>query len=158
MPLKEVHIYSDGACKGNPGPGGYGAILQYKQHRKELSGGFANTTNNRMELFAAIIGLEALTEPCIVRLYSDSRYLVNAFNEGWLKNWQKRNWRKNDKSSVLNQDLWERLLKAAQPHQLKLHWVKGHATNQMNNCCDEMASKAAAKINLPEDHGFVIRQ
>ncbi len=148
MAMKEVHIYSDGACKGNPGPGGYGTILKYKQHSKELSGGFANTTNNRMELFAAIAGLEELTEPCLVQLYSDSRYLVNAFNKGWLKSWQARNWRKRDKSAVLNQDLWQRLLKAAEPHQLKLHWVKGHANNPLNNRCDELASKAAKAVRL----------
>ena len=152
--MKEVHIYTDGACKGNPGPGGYGVILIYKQHRKELSGGFARTTNNRMEIFAAIAGLEALKEPCQVQLYFDSRYLVYAFTKGWLKNWQAHHWRKSDKTSVLNQDLWQRLLKAAEPHQLELHWVKGHASNPMNNRCDELAQKAATEKNLPEDTGF----
>lgn len=154
MPLKEVDIYSDGACKGNPGPGGYGVILKYKQHRKELAGGFIKTTNNRMELFAAIAGLEALNEPCLVHLYSDSKYLVNAFNEGWLKSWQGHHWRKKDKTSVLNQDLWQRLLIAAAPHQLKLHWVKGHANNPMNNRCDELAQNAATEKKLPPDAGF----
>lgn len=155
MPLKEVHIYTDGACKGNPGPGGYGVILKYKEHRKELSGGFARTTNNRMEIFAAITGLEALNEPCLVQLYSDSKYLVHAFTKGWLKSWQTHGWRKSDKTSVLNQDIWQRLLKAAEPHQLELHWVKGHANNPMNNRCDELATSAASGNMLPPDPGFV---
>ncbi|MFA6928915.1 MAG: ribonuclease HI [Lentisphaeria bacterium] len=154
MLLKEVDIFTDGACRGNPGPGGYGVILEYQQYRKELSGGFARTTNNRMELFAAIVGLEALKEPCQVKLYSDSKYLVHAFQKGWLTNWQARGWRKSDKSPVLNQDLWIRLLKAEAPHTLSLHWVKGHAQNPRNNRCDELAGKAAAAKSLPEDPGF----
>lgn len=154
MPLKEVDIFTDGACRGNPGPGGYGVILEYQQHQKELSGGFARTTNNRMELFAAIVGLEALKQPCRVKLYSDSKYLVHAFQKGWLTNWQARGWRKSDKSPVLNQDLWIRLLKAGAPHTLSLHWVKGHAQNPMNNRCDELAGKAADAKTLAKDPGF----
>ena len=150
--IKEVEIYTDGACSGNPGPGGYGAILRYCGHELEISGGFRRTTNNRMELFAAIVALEALTEPCKVRLFSDSSYLVNAIEKHWLTMWQKNNWRKRDKNPVMNEDLWKRFLRASSPHQLEMIWVKGHSSNELNNRCDTIAVAAAAKRNaLPQD-------
>ena len=137
--MKTVTLYTDGACSGNPGPGGWGAILSYNGVEKELSGGEANTTNNRMELTAVIRGLEALKEPCIVELYSDSKYVIDALEKGWAKSWQAKNWRKADKKPALNPDLWERLLELTDIHTLSYHWIKGHADNPKNNRCDEMA-------------------
>ena len=137
--MKTVTLYTDGACSGNPGPGGWGAILAYNGHQKELSGGEANTTNNRMELTAVIRGLQALKEPCIVELYSDSRYVIDALQKGWAWGWKKKNWVKSDKKPALNPDLWEILLALTQRHEMRYHWVKGHAENPMNNRCDEMA-------------------
>ena len=137
--MKTVTIYTDGACSGNPGPGGWGCILEYMGHEKELSGGEPNTTNNRMELTAVIKGLQALKEPCIVELYSDSKYVIDAMEKGWAIGWQKRGWIKSDKKPALNPDLWEILLALTQRHQLHYHWVKGHATNPKNNRCDELA-------------------
>ena len=137
--MKTVTLYTDGACSGNPGPGGWGAILAYNGHQKELSGGEASTTNNRMELTAVIRGLQALKEPCIVELYSDSRYVIDALQKGWAWGWKKKNWVKSDKKPALNPDLWEILLALTQRHEMRYHWVKGHAENPMNNRCDEMA-------------------
>lgn len=137
--MKTVTLYTDGACSGNPGAGGWGAILSYNGIEKELSGGEANTTNNRMELTAVIRGLEALKEPCIVELYSDSKYVIDALEKGWAKSWQAKNWRKPDKKPALNPDLWERLLALTDIHTLSYHWVKGHADNPKNNRCDELA-------------------
>ena len=137
--MKKVTIYTDGACSGNPGPGGWGAILSYNGVEKELSGGEAQTTNNRMELTAVITALAALKEPCIVELYSDSKYVVDALEKGWAIGWQKRGWVKSDKKPALNPDLWERLLALTQVHQVICHWVKGHSDNPKNNRCDEMA-------------------
>ena len=137
--MRTVTLYTDGACSGNPGPGGWGAILEYMGHEKELSGGEDNTTNNRMELTAVIQGLQALKEPCIVELYSDSKYVIDALEKGWAVGWQKRGWIKSDKKPALNPDLWERLLALTQTHQMVYHWVKGHAENAKNNRCDEMA-------------------
>ena len=137
--MKTVTLYTDGACSGNPGPGGWGAILVYSGVDKELSGGENQTTNNRMELTAVIRGLEALKEPCIVELYSDSKYVIDALEKGWAVGWQKRGWVKSDKKPALNPDLWERLLELTQLHQVHCHWVKGHAENPMNNRCDELA-------------------
>lgn len=137
--MKKVTLYTDGACSGNPGPGGWGAILEYNSHRKEFSGGEANTTNNRMELTAVIQGLEALKEPCEVELYSDSKYVVDALEKGWAESWQKKGWIKSDKKPALNPDLWERLLALTKLHTVRCHWVKGHADNLMNNRCDELA-------------------
>ena len=137
--MKEIELYTDGACSGNPGPGGWGAILRYKGRERELSGGERETTNNRMELTAAIQGLEALTEPCTVKLYSDSQYLCKAVNEGWLRAWVARGWKKADKSAVLNVDLWQALLVQLERHQVEFIWVKGHAQNQYNNRCDALA-------------------
>ncbi len=138
-PMKTVTLYTDGACSGNPGPGGWGAILMYGRHKKELSGGEASTTNNRMELTAVIRGLEALTEPCVVDLWSDSKYVIDALDKGWAKSWRARGWVKGDKKPALNPDLWERLLELCERHTVRLHWVKGHAENPHNNRCDEMA-------------------
>jgi len=138
--MKKVTIYTDGACSGNPGPGGWGAILMYKEKKLELSGYEAHTTNNRMELLAPIEALSRLKEPCEVSVYSDSAYLVNAFLQNWLTNWVRRNWIKSDKKPVENRDLWEMLLKFTQIHQITWHKVKGHADNPWNNRCDELAT------------------
>ena len=144
--MKTVTIYTDGACSGNPGPGGWGAILMYGQHKKELSGGEAQTTNNRMELTGVITALSALTEPCIVELYSDSKYVIDALEKGWAKGWQARGWIKADKKPALNPDLWEQLLSLCDRHQVNLHWVKGHASNEYNNRCDELAVAESQKF------------
>ena len=137
--MKTVTLYTDGACSGNPGPGGWAAILIFGAHKKELSGGERETTNNRMELTAVIRGLEALKEPCVVELYSDSKYVIDALEKGWAKGWQARGWVKADKKPALNPDLWERLLDLCRVHKVNLHWVKGHASNPYNNRCDELA-------------------
>ncbi len=137
--MKTVTLYTDGACSGNPGPGGWGAILSYNGVEKELSGGEDPTTNNRMELTAVIRGLEALKEPCTVELYSDSRYVIDGLSKGWARSWQARGWKKADKKPALNPDLWERLLALTDIHQLHYHWVKGHAENPYNNRCDQLA-------------------
>lgn len=134
-----VTIYTDGACSGNPGPGGYGAILMYGQHKKELSGGDLNTTNNRMELMGVITALKALNRPCQVDLYTDSQYVVNAIEKGWAKKWQANGWMRNKKDKALNPDLWQSLLNLLEIHQVTFHWVKGHAENPYNNRCDELA-------------------
>ena len=137
--MKTVTLYTDGACSGNPGPGGWGAILCCNGAEKALSGGEDSTTNNRMELTAVIKGLEALKEPCVVELYSDSKYVIDALEKGWAWGWKKRGWVKNDKKPALNPDLWETLLALTQKHEVRCHWVKGHAENPMNNRCDAMA-------------------
>ena len=137
--MKTVTIYTDGACSGNPGPGGWGAILEYMGHEKELSGGEKNTTNNRMELTAVIKALQALKEPCTVELYSDSKYVLDALQKGWAVSWRKRGWIKSDKKPALNPDLWEILLNLTEMHDIHYHWVKGHASNPKNNRCDELA-------------------
>ena len=137
--MKQVEVYTDGACSGNPGPGGWGAILRYNGVEKELSGFEAGTTNNRMELKGAIYALEALKEPCEVLLYTDSQYIAKAINEGWLRSWMARGWKKADKSPVLNVDLWQQLQTQLERHQVTLIWVKGHAQNPYNNRCDALA-------------------
>ena len=137
--MKQVTIYTDGACSGNPGPGGWGAVLLYGTHRKEISGGEAATTNNRMELTAVIAALSLLKEPCIVELYSDSKYVIDALQKGWARGWKARGWVKADKKPALNSDLWEVLLDLCDTHTVNLHWVKGHASNPYNNRCDELA-------------------
>ena len=144
--MKTVTIYTDGACSGNPGPGGWGAILQYGEHRREMSGGEAETTNNRMELTAVIEALSALKEPCVVELYSDSKYVIDALEKGWVYNWQKNGWRKKDKKPALNVDLWQKLLEQFHRHDVHLHWVKGHAENPNNNRCDELAVAESRKF------------
>jgi len=137
--MKKVTLYTDGACSGNPGPGGWGAILEFMGHEKELSGGEASTTNNRMELTAVIKGLQALKEPCVVELYSDSKYVIDGLQKGWAESWRKNGWVKSDKKKALNPDLWGQLLDLTAKHQLHYHWVKGHAENEKNNRCDELA-------------------
>ncbi len=143
--MKTVTIYTDGACSGNPGPGGWGAILMYGPHKKELSGGEAQTTNNRMELTGVITALEALKEPCTVELYSDSKYVIDALEKGWARGWRARGWVKGDKKPALNPDLWARLLELCEYHTVNLHWVKGHASNPYNNRCDELAVAESRK-------------
>ena len=153
-PRKQVQIYTDGACSGNPGPGGWGAILVFGPHRKEMNGYMAGTTNNRMELFAAISALGALKEPCDVKLYSDSNYLVQAFQDHWIDGWKKRGWKTANKQPVKNRDLWERLLAAKSKHKVEFIWVKGHAGHELNERCDELATTAADGSNLDIDTGF----
>ena len=137
--MKTITIYTDGACSGNPGPGGWGAILRYRDTEKELSGGAAETTNNRMELTAVIEALRLLREPCIVELYSDSKYVIDALSKGWARGWKARGWVKSDKKPALNPDLWEQLLALTEVHQVRCHWVKGHAENEHNNRCDPVS-------------------
>ncbi|MFA9424133.1 MAG: ribonuclease HI [Sedimentibacter sp.] len=137
--MKKVNLYSDGACSKNPGPGGYGVILEYNGSESELSGGEDNTTNNRMELMGVIIGLEALKEPCEVNVTSDSKYVTDAFNKGWLDSWQKKNWKKSDGKPVLNKELWQRLLKAVEKHNVKFIHVLGHNGHEFNERCDKLA-------------------
>ena len=144
--MKTITIYTDGACSGNPGPGGWGAILRYRDTEKELSGGAAETTNNRMELTAVIEALRLLREPCIVELYSDSKYVIDALDKGWARGWKARGWVKSDKKPALNPDLWEQLLALAEVHQVRCHWVKGHAENEHNNRCDQMAVAESKKF------------
>ena len=152
----QVEIYSDGSSRGNPGPGGYGTVLRYvtpdgEEHIKELSGGYSLTTNNRMELLGAIVGFENLKRPCDVVFTSDSKYVTDAFNQGWIHNWQKKGWVKSDKSRVKNRDLWERLLAAVAPHRVTYVWVKGHNGHRFNERCDELATAAADADNLEEN-------
>ena len=149
--IKTVDIYTDGACSGNPGSGGYGVVLLYNGARKELSAGYRLTTNNRMEVLAVIKGLECLKEKCRVNLYSDSKYVVDAVNKGWAKKWQSNGWRKADKTKALNVDLWERLLSLLEMHEVKFIWVKGHADNRENERCDFLARSAIESGNLIED-------
>lgn len=155
--LLKVEIYTDGAARGNPeGPGGYGTILRFTDskgtvHERELSQGYIKTTNNRMELMAAIVGLEALTKPCEVKLYSDSKYLTDAFNQGWIDNWVKNNWKSASKQPVKNPELWTRLLKAKENHNVTFIWVKGHDGHEFNERCDKLATSAADGDNLIED-------
>ena len=144
--MKTVTIYTDGACSGNPGPGGWGAILSYNGAEKELSGGEAETTNNRMELMGVIAALSALKEPCIVELYSDSNYVIATLSKGWVYSWQKNGWRKADKKPALNVDLWEQLLLLIEKHEMRYHWVKGHADNEKNNRCDQLAVAESQKF------------
>ena len=143
--MKTVTIYTDGACSGNPGPGGWGAILMLGEYKKELSGGEPATTNNRMELTAVIQALSLLKEPCVVDLWSDSKYVIDGLEKGWAKGWKKRGWVKSDKKPALNPDLWDRLLALEEIHTLRYHWVKGHAENEYNNRCDELAVMESQK-------------
>ena len=147
-------IYTDGACIGNPGPGGYGVVLNYAGHRRELSGGFRLTTNNRMELMAAIRGLEALKEPCSVSLFSDSLYVVKAMLEGWAARWRADGWRLKSKQPAINPDLWQRLLDLCETHDVSFQWVRGHAGNTENERCDELANEAARSEDLPPDEPY----
>lgn len=145
--MKEVTIYTDGACSGNPGPGGWGAILDYKGKRKELSGGEAQTTNNRMELTAVIEALNALKEPCNVTVITDSKYVSDGITLGWAAGWKKNNWRKKDKKPALNPDLWDTLLSLCEEHTVTFNWIKGHAGHPENERCDEMAVAQSTKFH-----------
>jgi ribonuclease HI len=145
-----IYLYTDGACSGNPGPGGYGLILEKGPHRKEMSGGFKRTTNNRMELLAVIVGLEALARPGLeVMVVSDSKYVVEAVNQGWVFNWERRGWTK-----AKNPDLWQRFLRIYRQHKVRFQWIKGHNSHPQNERCDQLAVAAAHGPNLPEDVGF----
>lgn len=151
---KEIEIFTDGACQGNPGPGGCGIVLKYGVHRKELAFGYTHTTNNRMELLAAIHGLEALKASCIVHLVSDSRYVVDAMNKGWVQRWERNNWMRNKGQKASNADLWERLLQACAEHTVYFHWIKGHAGHPENERCDALAVEAAQQPEHLEDTGY----
>lgn len=144
--MEKVIIYTDGACSGNPGPGGWGAILMYKGTKKEISGGKKNTTNNVMELTAALEALKLLKFSCDVELYSDSAYLVNGFNQGWIYGWQKNNWRNSSKEPVKNKEIWEEIYLLTKKHNVKFIKVKGHSDNEYNNRCDEMARNAIKEL------------
>ena len=152
-----VEMYTDGACSGNPGAGGYGTILRYKDsignfHEKELTAGYKLTTNNRMELLAVIVGLEALKKPCRVKITSDSKYFIDAFEKNWIDSWQKNNWKTSSKKPVKNVDLWQRLLKAQGPHDIELIWVKGHNGHEFNERCDQLAVSSSKLDNLLDDN------
>ena len=153
--LKKIQIYTDGGSIGNPGPGGYGVIIKYKEKVKELSGGYKLTTNNRMELTAAIIGLSSLKERCEVTLYTDSQYLANGINEGWAERWKEKGWKRNKKDKAENIDLWDKLLNLISQHEVKIEWIRGHAGHPENERCDKLVREAAAKKHLPEDEGYI---
>ena len=151
---KFVRIYTDGACIGNPGPGGYGAVLIYEGRRRELSGGFRLTTNNRMEMLAAIVALEALKESCRVMIHTDSQYLANAVEKGWARRWRANGWRRNKKDEALNPDLWERLIALCDGHEVEFKWIRGHAGDIENERCDTLANQAAQLSTLIIDEGY----
>lgn len=152
--MKRVTIYTDGACIGNPGPGGYGAVILFGQYRKEISGGYRETTNNRMEILAAIRALEALNEPCEVTLHSDSEYVVNAMKKGWAKKWRAQGWQRGKQGKAANPDLWKRLLDLTSTHRVTFKWVRGHAGNVENERCDKLANQAARGEKLCVDVGY----
>lgn len=152
--MKEVIIYTDGACSGNPGKGGYGVILSYMGNKKELSEGFECTTNNRMELLAAITGLEALKEPCSVKLWSDSKYLIDSVNKKWIESWQKNGWKNSKKEAVKNRELFERLIELMKIHEVEFCWVKGHDGHPENERCDFLATSAASGDDLKHDTDY----
>ncbi|MGV2826774.1 ribonuclease HI [Myxosarcina sp. GI1(2024)] len=152
--LKRVTIYTDGACTGNPGVGGYGAVLIYGEHRKEIAGGYQLTTNNRMEMMAAIAALKALKNKCAVTLYSDSKYIVDAVNKGWARRWQANGWQRNKKEKAKNPDLWQELLNLCKQHEVEFVWVKGHAGIAENERCDAIAVAATREPNLLIDEGY----
>ena len=154
-PVKQVRIYTDGACLGNPGPGGYGVVLLYGPLRKELSGGFRLTTNNRMELMAAIVSLQSLKSPCEASLFTDSQYVVNAMSKGWARRWRQQSWMRNKKEKAVNPDLWELLLNLCERHRVTFFWVRGHAGDPENERCDELSKEAATAKDLPPDKGYL---
>lgn len=147
--MKNIDIYTDGACSGNPGPGGWGAILRYKSHEKEISGSERQTTNNRMELLAVIKALEILKEPCNVSIYSDSKYFCDAITKGWAQKWKENNWRRGKSGPALNSDLWDKILKLLENHSVKIHWIKGHAGHPENERCDKLAVQAIKNLMNP---------
>ena len=145
--MKKVELYSDGACSGNPGPGGYGTILVCGDKEREFSGGEVSTTNNRMELMGTIVGLEALKYPCVVTVYSDSKYMIDSINLGWVYGWKKKGWIKSDKKPAMNVDLWERLLALLEVHQVSFVWIKGHHGHPYNERCDKLAVEASHSVS-----------
>lgn len=149
--MRKVEIFTDGACSGNPGPGGFGVVLRYNGVEKEISGGFKNTTNNRMEIMGAIAGLESLKEPCEVTVTTDSQYLVNSIEKGWVRKWKSNGWMRNSKEKALNRDLWERLLASLDKHKVRFQWIRGHNGHSENERCDKLAVAAASGSDLPED-------
>lgn len=149
--MKKITAFTDGACSGNPGPGGYGVILRYNEKEKELSGGFSKTTNNRMEIMGAIVALEVLREPCEVTIITDSQYLVNAVEKGWIFSWKARGWKRGRNEPVMNVDLWQRLLPLLDRHKVKFNWIRGHAGHAENERCDALAVAAASQPGLPDD-------
>lgn len=151
---KRITIYTDGACTGNPGPGGYGVVLIYDDHRRELSGGYRLTTNNRMELLGPIRGLEALNQTCRVTLYSDSQYVVHGVEKGWAQRWRSRGWMRNKREQAVNPDLWERLLNLCEQHHVEFRWVRGHNGDVENERCDQLAVQAAHGADLLVDEGY----
>lgn len=155
-PMKHIFLYSDGSCLGNPGPGGWAALLRLATngHERILSGGFAHTTNNRMEIVSVIEGLRALTQPCRVDVYSDSQYVCNAVNKGWLYAWKKSRWVKSDKKPVKNRDLWEQMLPLLARHDVHFHWIRGHTGHAENEQCDALAREQAQRSDLPPDTGM----
>lgn len=156
--MKEVEIHTDGACRGNPGPGGYGVVMVSGKHRLELSQGYRHTTNNRMELLAGVVAFEALKAPCRVRFVSDSRYVINAMSKGWLRGWKARGWLTANKQAVKNEDLWRRLDAATATHQVDWAWIRGHAGHRDNERCDVLAVTASQAPQLLEDSGFTKTQ
>ena len=153
--MKHIIVYADGACAGNPGPGGYGVIMKYNGKTKELNGGFRHTTNNRMELLAVIKGLSAIKIPCQVDVYTDSKYVVDAINKGWAVRWKQNNWKRNKRDYALNPDLWEKLLNLIDTHKTTFHWLKGHAGNSDNERCDILAKEAVEdSANWKEDNNY----
>ncbi|GAA4873806.1 ribonuclease HI [Ferrimonas pelagia] len=151
---KRVTVYTDGSCLGNPGPGGYGIVLRYRRHRKELKAGFEMTTNNRMEMLAAIVAVETLVEPCHIDLHTDSQYLRQGITQ-WIHGWKRNGWKTKGGQAVKNVDLWQRLEQASTPHQIEWHWVKGHAGNPDNERCDTLAREAAGGPELSPDEGYL---
>ena len=151
--MKKVTIYTDGGCSGNPGPGGYGAVLLYENNRKEISEGYRLTTNNRMEMLACIKALEILKYPCEINLFSDSKYVINGIEKGWAKKWEANNWKRNKNEMAKNPDLWSRLLRLCETHNVTFTWVKGHAGNKENERCDELTNIVRASDNLQIDKG-----
>ncbi len=151
--MPQVTIYTDGSCLGNPGPGGWAAVLSCGANKKEISGGLAETTNNRMELLAAIKGLQSLQQKCLVNLYTDSRYLHDALHKGWLKRWRKNSWKASTGKPVKNQDLWQELQKLLDRHEVRMHWVQAHQGQTENELCDRLAREQASRRDLPRDPG-----
>ena len=154
MSLKTVEIHTDGSCLGNPGPGGWAVVLRYGDTRRELSGGCAQTTNNRMEILGVIRALECLNEPCSVNLYTDSQYVAKAIEDRWLVNWQRNGWQTSAKKPVKNRDLWEQLIVLLKRHSVRFHWLRGHAGHSENERCDELARAQASRTDLPPDPGL----
>ncbi|HCC07635.1 MAG TPA: ribonuclease HI [Clostridiales bacterium] len=152
--MKQIEIYTDGACSGNPGPGGYGTILKYQSNEKHFSQGYKLTTNNRMEILSVIIGIEALSETCEVTVYTDSKYVSDSISQGWAKKWKENNWKRKSKEKALNIDLWDRLLKLLDKHKITVVWVKGHSGHEYNEKCDKLAVAACRADNLLEDEGY----